>query len=135
MAELLEDLFSRERDFAADLEKQVHGLCALVADPSGRSCALVAEKDGRVVGMTTVQTLISTAEGGRVGVVEDVIVAPGERGQGIGTRLLDSVVSWSKKKGLKRLQILSDRENIPALDFYHHRNWDGTRLICLRKPL
>ena len=132
MAELLEDLFSIEKDFAPDPEKQVRGLCALVADPSGRSCVLAAEKDGRVVGMVTVQTLISTAEGGRVGLVEDVVVDRALRGRGIGTRLLDEAAAWSRRRGLKRLQLLADRENLPAIDFYVRRRWSATDLICLR---
>lgn len=36
----------------------------------------------QVVGMITVQKLISTAEGGYVGLVEDVIIEPEVRGKG-----------------------------------------------------
>jgi hypothetical protein len=61
---LLEDLFSLEADFEPDPEKQVRGLSMLVTDPSGSSLVLVAVKNGIVVGMATVQTLVSTAEGG-----------------------------------------------------------------------
>ncbi len=135
MAELLEDLFTLEADFAPDVEKQVKGLSALVGDPSGHSLVLVADRAGEVVGMVTVQTLISTAEGGRVGFVEDVIVDHGHRGRGVGTRLLAEAAQWSRKKGLKRLQLLADRENLPAVDFYIRRRWSGTRLVCLRKML
>ncbi len=135
MAELLEDLFTLEADFAPDVEKQVHGLSALVADPSGRSAVLVADRAGEIVGMVTVQTLISTAEGGRVGLVEDLIVHSGHRDRSVGTRLLDEVAEWARTKGLKRLQLLADRENLPALDFYVRRRWNATRLVCLRKML
>lgn len=135
MAVLLEDLFRLEADFAPDAEKQVHGLSSLVADPSGRACVLVAEDRGHVVGMATVQTLVSTAEGGRVGLVEDVIVDREHRGKGIGTRLLDEVAAWSRRKGLKRLQLMADRENLSAVDFYIRNRWNTTRLICLRKML
>ena len=135
MVGLLEDLFTQEADFTPDVERQVHGLSSLVADPSGRACVLVAEARGVVVGMATVQTVISTAEGGRVGLVEDVIVDRDHRGKGIGTRLLDEVITWSSRKGLKRLQLLADRENLRALDFYLHRRWNSTSLICLRKML
>ncbi len=135
MADLLEDLFTIEPDFVPDVEKQVHGLSALVADQSGRSVVLVADHAGDVVGMATVQTLISTAEGGRVGLVEDVIVDRGHRDKGIGTRLITEAAAWGRNRGLKRLQLLADRDNLAAVDFYVRRRWIGTRLICLRKML
>ena len=133
MSDLLTELFSIETDFSPDVEKQVRGLSALVAGPPGRSCVLVAEQGGVIVGMATVQTLISTAEGGRVGVVEDVIVDRRFRSRGIGTRLLNGIAAWSERAGLKRLQLLADSDNLPALAFYTSRNWGNTRLTCLRR--
>lgn len=44
-----------------------------------------------IVGMATIQTLISTAEGGRVGLVEDVVVDESFRGKGIGKLLLAGI--------------------------------------------
>jgi hypothetical protein len=38
---------------------------------------------GQVVGMVSIQTLLSTAEGGRVGLLEDFIVSFSARGQGM----------------------------------------------------
>jgi GNAT superfamily N-acetyltransferase len=135
MALLLSELFSIEKDFAPDREKQVQGISSLVADQSGRSRVFVAEQAGVVVGMATVQTLISTAEGGCVGLVEDVIVDRDKQRQGIGTRLLDAVAEWSWQRGLRRLQLVADRENLSAIDFYIRRGWNGTQLICLRRQL
>jgi GNAT superfamily N-acetyltransferase len=132
MAELLGDLFMLEADFKPDPEKQILGLSSLIADPSELCGVLVAEQSGVVIGMTTVQTLVSTAEGGRVGLVEDVIVDREHRGRGVGSMLLDAVVAWSRHRGLKRLQLLADRGNLPAINFYFHRRWSGTGLICLR---
>jgi GNAT superfamily N-acetyltransferase len=133
MTVLLAELFSIESDFTPDVEKQIRGLSVLVAGPPGRSCVLVAEERGMVVGMATVQTLISTAEGGRVGLVEDVVVQRDVRGRGIGTQLIAAIVDWARLHGLTRLQLLADRDNQPALDFYASGNWERTRLICLRR--
>ena len=132
MADLLVELFSIETDFTPDVEKQVRGLSALVAGPQGRACVLVAEQGGMIAGMATVQTQISTAEGGRVGLVEDVVVHRDFRGRGIGTRLIEAVVDWARSHGLTRLQLLADRDNHRALDLYASRGWDSTCLICLR---
>ncbi len=133
LCDLLRDLFSIESDFVPDEEKQAHGFSALIGNPPGKALILVAVMDGMVVGMATVQTLISTAEGGRVGLIEDVIVDRRFRSRGIGTLLVEGIVAWSECAGLKRLQLLADRDNQPALNFYASRNWDTTRLICLRR--
>jgi GNAT superfamily N-acetyltransferase len=133
MAVLLGELFSIEEDFAPDPEKQKSGISSLVGDPSGKSMVFVAEHAGVAVGMATVQTLISTAEGGRVGMVEDVIVDRSHRGRGIGMRLLDAVAKWSRQNGLTRLQLLADRENLPAVEFYVRQRWNATQLVCFRK--
>ncbi len=135
LCDLLKDLFTIESDFAPDVEKQVKALSMLLTDPSDSSLVLVAVMEGKVVGMVSVQTLVSTAEGGKVGLVEDVIVDRGFRGRGIGSLLLEQIAAWGRENGLKRLQLLADGNNQPALDFYKNRRWNITSLICLRKML
>jgi GNAT superfamily N-acetyltransferase len=135
MCDLLADLFTLESDFKPDVEKQAAGLSLLVTYPSASSLVLVAVLDRKVVGMATVQTLVSTAEGGPVGVVEDVIVDHELRCRGIGTLLLKRIIAWSRSRNLKRLQLLADHDNGPALDFYAKYGWSTTRLSCLRKML
>jgi ribosomal protein S18 acetylase RimI-like enzyme len=132
---LLSDLFTRETDFEPDQRKQTRGLKLLVHDQSGRSIVLVAVSHNEIIGMCTVQTVVSTAEGGPVGLVEDVIVRADCRGRGIGVRLLTEAIVWSKTRKLSRLQLLADRENGPALAFYSTCRWSPTSLICLSKHL
>lgn len=72
LAALLEELFAIEADFTFDRDKQIQGLKQLLV--SEKDGLFVAESDRRVVGMCSLQTLISTAEGGPVGLVEDLIV-------------------------------------------------------------
>jgi len=132
LVELLKDLFSIEKDFVFNESMQRRGLAMMLENQTER-CIIVAETDGKVIGICSIQTLISTAEGGPVGLVEDVTVNPSYRGKGIGRMLLSSLEEWANKKGLKRLQLLADRNNAPALEFYEKMNWKKTQLICLRK--
>ncbi|UOA07840.1 GNAT family N-acetyltransferase [Methylobacter sp. S3L5C] len=130
---LLKVLFSIEADFAFDQNKQGHGLTLLLK--SEKDCILVAQlqSDNRILGMCTVQTLLSTAEGGAVGLLEDLIVAADFRRQGIAEKLIAGAVDWAEVKGLKRLQLLADKNNRSALDFYEKQGWQSTQLVCLRK--
>ena len=130
---LLKELFLIEADFDFDPEKQACGLNLLL--DSEKDCILVAERleDNRVLGMCTIQTLISTAEGGPVGLLEDLVVAADFRHQGIGATLLAGAVNWAECRGLMRLQLLADKNNLPALSFYEKQGWESTQLVCLRK--
>jgi ribosomal protein S18 acetylase RimI-like enzyme len=91
VAGLIASLFAIEADFAADTTRQVAALKLMLLreDILLWVAEEVLDGDSQVVGFCSVQTLISTAEGGPVGLVEDVVVADGWRGAGIGRRLLE----------------------------------------------
>jgi len=135
ICDLLSELFSIEADFIADREKQARGLGLLLHDSSGSSLIVVAERDEKVIGVCSVQTLISTAEGGPVGLLEDLIVQKQYRGNGIGSRLLARIYSWCMTKNISRLQLLRDSENKNAQAFYDLNGWSSTSLVCMRKLL
>lgn len=133
MCGLLSELFSIESDFSPDSQKQTKGLSLLLGDTSGLSAVLVAEKGDEIVGMCSVQILISTARGGPVGLMEDLIVRKGHRGNGIGTRLISEIFRWCDAKNISRLQLLRDVDNEHALKFYAGKGWSSTNLVCMRK--
>jgi len=131
MVGLLELLFAIEVDFTADATRQSRGLALLLQQPLAR--IMVAEDEGRVVGMCSGQLTVSTAEGGFSLLVEDLVVTPDCRGRRIGPRLIEAVARWAAGHGAMRMQLLADRDNKSALNFYHRLGWQGTSLICLRR--
>jgi len=133
LVELLQALFAIEEDFVPDPDRQGRGLTRFLDGCGKHRGILVADIEGQVVAMATIQILISTAEGGPVGLVEDVVVREGCRGVGIGRRLMTAIVDWAVARRLTRLQLLADRMNLDALDFYDRMGWVPTRMICLRK--
>ncbi len=135
MCDLLADLFAIEADFVPDRLKQTHALSILTADQSGSSLTLVAAAGGEVIGMCSVQAVISTAEGGPAGVIEDLVVHRVYRGSGIATRMLEVLQKWCRALGITRLQLLADKDNDQAHAFYSARGWSCTNLVCLRKHL
>ncbi len=130
LVSLLAALFAIEGDFVFDEPRQRRGLALMFENERG--CVLVAEAQGLVVGMCTGQVLVSTAEGGLSLLVEDVVVAEQWRGRGVGCLLLAAINDWARANKVSRLQLLTDRNNIPALDFYRSLGWQITELICLR---
>lgn len=136
MCDLLAELFRIEADFSPGRERQKRGLSMLIKDRSGSSFLAVAVSGrGGVIGMCSAQIVISTAEGGPAGLVEDLIVRPDCRGSGIGTALLDTILKWARAGDINRLQLLVDKNNKNAFAFYSPRGWRLTDLVCLRKML
>jgi len=129
---LLKELFSIEEDFTFNESAQRQGLLMMLDDNEKR-CIMVAESGDQIIGMCSAQLLVSTAEGGMAALIEDMVVAKSYQRQGIGKRLLLSMEKWAYKKKAKRIQLLADKNNINALEFYKKQKWAATQLICLRK--
>jgi ribosomal protein S18 acetylase RimI-like enzyme len=129
IAKLLGELFAIEDDFSVDVEKQIQGLELLLEIDNCR--VLVAEISGQVIGMITMQSLISTAMGERVGLIEDVIVTHDFRGQGIGKQLLTTIIEESKQLGYTRLSLAADKRNERSIRFYQTFGFETSNMGVL----
>lgn len=134
MADLLAELFTLESDFKPDREKQISGLRTILDEPElGK--LFVLRVDGKVAGMANALFTISTAEGGRALLLEDVIVNRDYRGRGLGRQLVEHVLNWAKLRGIVRITLLADRDNQAALDFYHRLGFGDSHMTVLRRKL
>lgn len=133
MVVLLKQLFTIETDFKIDLRRHRRGLALMIDGCGKHRCVQVADADGAVVGMGTAQLLISTAEGGVVALVEDLVIDPQWRRRGVGRKLMASLERWALDREVTRMQLLADRTNFSALDFYDRIGWRPTRMICLQR--
>ncbi|OIR07748.1 mycothiol acetyltransferase [mine drainage metagenome] len=134
LADLIAELFTLESDFQPERDKQLRGLRRILGEPSlGR--LFVLRIDGKVAGMANALITVSTAEGGRVLLLEDVIVGKEHRGNGLGRRLVEHVLAWAQEQGMTRVTLLADRDNHAALDFYRRLGFEHSNMLVLRKPL
>ena len=117
LVELLGQLFSQEREFSPDPEKQREALEAILADRS-RGRIFVAREGSEVVGMASLLYTVSTAEGGKAALFEDLIVDPQHRRKGIGSKLVNYVIQQARAEGILRITLLTDLENDTALGLY-----------------
>jgi GNAT superfamily N-acetyltransferase len=117
LVELLGLLFSQEREFTPDPEKQSDALEAILADRS-RGRIFVAREGSEVVGMASLLYTISTAEGGKAALFEDLIIDPQHRHKGIGTKLINYVIQQARAEHVLRITLLTDLENDTALGLY-----------------
>src|SRR5258708_3869019 len=97
LSEMLGGLFAKESDFRRDKEKQLRGLRLIFEQPS-RGRVFVLRRDGVIVGMINLLFTISTAEGGFVILLEDLVVHKQYQGKGYGSRLLQHAIDFAKQK-------------------------------------
>jgi GNAT superfamily N-acetyltransferase len=134
LADLLAELFTLEADFQPDRNKQLAGL-KLILDHPDMGRLFVLRVEGKVAGMANALITISTAEGRRVLLLEDVIVKSTHRGAGLGRRLVEHVLAWAKAEGISRVTLLADKDNASALGFYQQLGFKPSAMSVLRRRL
>ncbi len=131
MAELLGDLFASEPDFHPDQEKQMRGLRLILEQPN-RGRIFVLRNNLRIIGMINLLFTISTAEGGFVVLLEDLVVHADHRGQGHGGRLLDYAIDFAREKKFLRITLLTHRDGGRVVDFYRRRGFFESEMVTMR---
>lgn len=134
MADLLYELFTLESDFQPQREKQLAALRWLLVHPAHGRLFVLRDAD-RVVGMANALISISTAEGGPVLILEDVILAASHRGTGHGRLLVEHVLRWAASEGMSRVTLLTDHDNSAALAFYQKLGFEASAMVVRRKRL
>jgi ribosomal protein S18 acetylase RimI-like enzyme len=78
---------------------------------------------------------VSTFLGRKVALLEDMVVDPSCRDQGIGSRLLKHAVSFARNEGFGRITLLTDCDNAGAQQFYERSGFLRSSMLVMRKPL
>ena len=134
LTDLLFELFAQEGDFVPDRSKQMRGLRLLLEQPN-RGRIFVLRQEGMILGMINLLFTISTAEGGFVVLLEDVIVHRDYRGRGFGDLLLRHAMEYAKKKDFQRITLLTDRLNEQGQRFFKAHGFFESKMIPLRLML
>jgi len=131
LAELLNDLFTQDIEFVPDLKKQKLGLEAIINNP-GIGEILVIKGGGKILGMVSLLYSISTALGGKVAILEDMIIHKNCRKKGLGKELLSEAISFSKERNCLRMTLLTDFNNDVAIKFYQQFGFKKSEMIPMR---
>ncbi len=97
-----------------------------------RCCTYVAERGVKVVGLAGLMSTHEMSEGGEI---EPVVVTAALRSGGIGTKLVEHVVSEAKKRGVRFLRIRPVARNIRAISLYVRLGFDMIGHIDLFQDL
>ncbi len=128
---LLGDLFNEESDFCPDKEKQLRGLRLIFEQPN-RGRVFVLREDRAIVGMINLLFTISTAEGGFVMMLEDLVVHDSHRGKGYGSQLLQYAVEFAKQKNFLRITLLTDRPEVASQALFRRYGFKDSSMMPMR---
>ena len=103
-------------------------VAALADVAAGERSAVFAAYDGdgdELAGLCTVALDLRSVRYGQRAWVEDLVVAPGHRSQGVGKALLDTAKAWARERGASHLELDSGDARPDAHRFYEreHPSW------------
>ena len=131
LSSLLGELFSEESDFRPNKERQLRGLRLIFEQPN-RGRVFVLRRDRSIVGMINLLFTISTAEGGFVILLEDLVVHKEYRGHGYGSMLLDYAIEFARQKNFKRITLLTDRPELRSQSFFRKHGFYESPMLPMR---
>lgn len=131
LCQLLETLFSQEIEFSVDGDKQKQALETILSDPEKADVCIVKENN-EVLGMVSLLYTTSTALGGRVAILEDMIIAPKYQGKGLGSELINHAIKCAKEKDCLRITLLTDNDNQRAHRFYTKHGFEKSSMTAFR---
>ena len=128
---LLGELFSEESDFRPDRNKQLHALRLIFEQPN-RGRVFVLRQDRTIVGMINLLFTISTAEGGFVLLLEDLVIHRTFQGKGYGSMLLNYAIAFAKQKNFLRITLLTDRPELRSQNFFKRHGFFESNMLPMR---
>lgn len=131
MAQLLQFLFEQEADFTPQIHLQEQGL-KLIVDQPALGEIWVLKKDDKIVGMVSLLYTVSTALGVKVALMEDMVLHPDYRNQGLGSMLIESAIHYAKSIGCGRITLLTDHDNYGAQKFYKSKGFTSSTMVPYR---
>lgn len=91
---------------------------ALIADPAREGVQLIARHDGEAVGFATIYWSWATTIAARIGVMNDLYVAPTARGSGVADELILSCLEQCRQHGAAELTWQTAKDNERAQRVY-----------------
>jgi GNAT superfamily N-acetyltransferase len=92
---------------------------ALITDPDGEGVQIIArDGEGNAVGFATIFWTWSTLSASRIGVMNDLFVAPEARGSGLAEALIAECVDRCRARGARSLGWQTAKDNLRAQSVY-----------------
>lgn len=123
----LRGLAEIETPFEADFQK-VFSLC--LADP--RCHIIVAERRAQILGYLTLWLRPCLSHAGLCALIDDLVIAEGARGQGMGKALLEEALKRAQGAGCVEIEVSTGFDNEPAQSLYRSQGFEERGLLLER---
>ena len=134
ITKLLYHLFNQEVEFNFNKKLHKKALRKIINNKNIGEIFVIVKK-GKIIGCVNILYTISTALGGKVAFLEDMIISPKYRGKSLGTKLLQYTINYLTKKGVQRITLLTDKDNYKAHKFYENLSFKFSDMIVYRQIL
>ncbi len=104
----------------------------LILEQPARGRIFVMRHNGTILGMINLLVTISTAEGGFVMLLEDLIVHRDFRHQGCGKQLLRYAMDYAREKQFLRITLLTDRGEAASHAFFKENGFTESNMLPMR---
>ncbi|MEU6392469.1 GNAT family N-acetyltransferase [Streptomyces sp. NPDC046939] len=127
VAMLADDPLGAQRESPEDLTPYLAAHARLSSDPNQH--LVVALRGDQIVG-TLQLTLVPglSRRGATRSIIEGVRIHAGERGSGLGTRLIEWAVDTSRREGCRLVQLTSDATRTDAHRFYERLGFTASHV-------
>jgi GNAT superfamily N-acetyltransferase len=110
---------------------------ALIADPAREGMQLLARdgEDDRAVGFATIFWSWATTRAGRIGIMNDLFVAPTARGSGVGAALIEACRQRCAERGAIALEWQTALDNETAQRVYDRIGGQRSQWLSYELPV
>ncbi|HAL62069.1 MAG TPA: hypothetical protein DCP08_06655 [Chloroflexi bacterium] len=116
-----------ETPYEADFHK-VFSLC--IDDP--KCHIIVAQRGAQILGYLTLWLRPCLSHAGLCALIDDLVVAEGARGQGMGRALLEEALKRAQGAGCVEIEVSTGLDNEPAQDLYRSQGFQEHGLLLER---
>jgi ribosomal protein S18 acetylase RimI-like enzyme len=136
----LEAVLALHRDFFAEdgyafREEESRANLALLLDDSSLGRLFVLDDGGTVTGYLVLTFSFSLEFHGRDALVDELYIAPGHRGRGLGTKALAAAEAACRELGIRAIHLVVERYKTKAQDLYHRLGFMPYDRIIMSKEI
>lgn len=106
----------------------------LLSEPS-LGMLWVAEVDGQVAGYVALTLGFSLEHGGRDAFIDELLIAPAHRRQGLGRAGMDLAAIWAREQGVQALHLEVEPHREAAIALYEELGFQGTGRVLMSRRL
>lgn len=108
------------------------------ASPAGNGSDATSASDaaspGRIIGIACLSVVMGPGIR-KNAYLEDFVTDESVRGRGVGSKLWNAMLAWSREKGCRNLEFTSGRDRLAAHSFYTHHGSEIYDTAYFRKQL